>query len=91
MLATNRGDLEITNEVLKMTIQTLLNTTAISFFPKVKSAIESAEGFEANQMNYATVQACNNSVKPIDSMTKTQLEKFEADLIESFQFKNWIN
>jgi hypothetical protein len=74
-----------------MTIQTLLNTTAISFFPRIKSVIESAEGFEANQINYATVQACNNAYKAIDSMTKEELEKFESDLIESFKFKNWIN
>jgi len=73
-----------------MTIQSSLNAETINFFSAIKFEIKSAERFEANQMNYATLQACNNAHKAINTMTKTELEIFESDLIETFKFKNWI-
>ena len=73
-----------------MSIQSQLNNEAINCLPKIKTLIENAASFEANQMsNYANNEMMN-SYKSVNSMTSEELDSFQCEIIETFKFKDWI-
>lgn len=73
-----------------MTIQSQLDNESLKKLTQVSEVINNAEAFERNQMINAALRAMMNSTTAIDDMNDDQLKKFEADLIESFKFKEWI-
>lgn len=73
-----------------MTIQSQLDQIAINILPKIKSAIEAAEKFEANQMINRVLRECMNSSKAIDSMNESELNSFQDEVLETFKYNEWM-
>lgn len=73
-----------------MSLQSELDQEAIDMLPKIKTEIKKAASFEANEMLCRTLRECMNSKIAMNSMNSEQLEKFQQDLLEIFEYNNWI-
>lgn len=74
-----------------MSIQKILDNMCIDALPKIKEIIYKSGSFEANQMYCKTLHRASNCRIAIDSMTDSQKEKFQRDLIQEFKYKKWMN
>lgn len=74
-----------------MSIQQILNETAICYLPSICKIIKSAEsGFTHNQMYEYTLRKINEAYKPIADMNEKEIRNFEIDLFQDFIRKDWI-
>lgn len=74
-----------------MSIQKTLDNMCIDALPKIKKIISKSGSFEANQMYCKTLHRASSSRIAIDSMTDSQKEEFQSDLIQEFKYKEWMN
>lgn len=74
-----------------MSVQSALNENSINSIPRVKAVISNADAFEANQMKQKALSEMMNSPVAIVDMNSEQLEKFQDELIEVFNYKGWLN
>jgi hypothetical protein len=73
-----------------MTLQRILNKNSLRYIPLIKKLIQEARPFEADQMEYLTINRMMNSSTPIGDMNKDELALFQNKLIETFKYKAWI-
>lgn len=71
-------------------VQSQFNNEALQSLTKVFELIENADGLERNQMAHVALREIMNSSVPIDSMSESQLDKFQNDLIERFEYNGWV-
>lgn len=73
-----------------MSLQQQIDKVSIAMLPKIETAIKNADAYEANQMRYFALQDMNNSIVAIDKMNKSQLARFENNLLKMFEYNNWL-
>lgn len=74
-----------------MSLQHLLNEQSMKSLPQIHTLIKNTRSKETRDymFNYA-IREMLNSYKAVCDMTKTELSKFENEIIESFKFKELI-
>jgi hypothetical protein len=73
-----------------MGLQASMNQNAVDMLPKIKAAIEAADGFDANQMKCSIIRGCLNTSPSLVEKTLAQLEAFQDDFIEYFKRQGWL-
>lgn len=73
-----------------MSIQSKLDQQAFNLLPLIKEEISKAAEFEAHQMIHKTLYQVLNNSQALEDMSDSDLEEFQADLLEIFKFKGWI-
>ena len=74
-----------------MSIQAQFDEEAIAHLALVKSVIDNAEKFEANQMRFATLQKLSNCKPSVSEMTPSQVNDLEDELINKFTHNGWVS
>ena len=74
-----------------MSIQGHFNEEAIDHLARVKTMIDKAEEFEANQMRFVALQKLFNCTPSVAEMTPSQVSSLEDELINEFTFHGWVS
>lgn len=73
-----------------MNIQAILNEDLFKKLPIIKNILKNSSFFEKNQIISLVLREANNSATSIDDMTTAQIDKFQNDLISTFNFNKWV-
>ncbi len=76
-----------------MSLQAVLNTSALNCLPKVLFLISRVNDFQANQIVNYTLREMTNSKKAVSAMGDVEIILFELDLLEKLIYKlnnEWI-
>ena len=73
-----------------MNIQTQFNQEALNMLPNVMKEVALMDSHNENQARNYILRECMNSITPIISMTQSQLEAFQDELIRIFIYFRWI-
>lgn len=71
-----------------MSVQVQSNKLPINMLSRVSAALKDARHYD--QMNHAATQLICNSLKPISSMNKDEIEILEDEVLDYFESREWL-
>lgn len=75
---------------MNKSMQTKFDDDALGKLPLIRSILQTADSFEANQIRCYTLREICNSLIPLDQMTDNQKQNFSKSLLEIYREKKWI-